>query len=484
MKAKEIQWRVPDELQNVIIRMGGFHIALNYLSLLGKMYNDSGLEDLLIESGVYASGTTSALLAGKQYNRGLRAHKLTLEALFRLQWRAFVCWLSEQDDSDFDLSALQDDIQSVRESFRTSDPSDCIDKVNNLIESLKPIERQLDAFKTKGREKSQTFAFWDNYMKMVSLLLSFIKAEHTGNWQLHLSTTKAMSPYFFFAMDRKNYSRWLPVYLVDMQTLDAVHSTVKQEFLIGNHAVSRSQNSFSQVWTDMALEQSVNLDSKSKGGIVGITQKSEALERWFLTCHERAAITSAIKEICGIEDSERVGTHKESSLARIRRDEEDVLKLMEMFDSGLLSNPFTRLSEDNEVMPLINFATGAVMPRPAAEKLIHAEDLGKKQMDEFIAKRMETSVVSFWDTLPNLKIPLFGTLTKTRKQKVGDDKIISVSADRDLFSRLIIAAKARDTGMKEVLTYELSSVPFSLIHSELLVMGLCENRQKAHYWQY
>ena len=139
---------------------------------------------------------------------------------------------------------------------------------------------------------------------------------------------------------------------------------------------------------------------------------------------------------------------------------------MEMFDSGLLSNPFTRLSEDNEAMPLINFATGAVMPRPAAEKLIHAENLGKQQMDEFIAKRMETSVVSFWDTLPNLKIPLFRTLTKTRKQKVGDDKIISVSADRDLFSRLIIAAKARDIGMKEVLTYELSSVPFSLVHSD------------------
>ena len=98
VKAKEIQWRVPDELKNVIIRMGGFHIALNYLSMLGKMYSDSGLEDLLIESGVYASGTTSALIAGKQYNRGVRAHKLTLEALFRLQWREFVGWLSEQEN--------------------------------------------------------------------------------------------------------------------------------------------------------------------------------------------------------------------------------------------------------------------------------------------------------------------------------------------------------------------------------------------------
>ena len=205
---------------------------------------------------------------------------------------------------------------------------------------------------------------------------------------------------------------------------------------------------------------------KIKGGIVGITRKPEALERWFRTCHKRAAITSAIKEICGIEDSERVGTHKESSQARIRKDEEYVKKLLEMFDSVMLSDPFTKLSEDNEIMPLINFASGAVMPRSAAERLINAEDLGKAQSNEFIAKRINTTEVSFWDTLPNLKIPLFGTLTKTGKVKVGDDKIISVSADRELFGRLIIAAKARDIDMKEVLTYKLSAVPFALFHTD------------------
>ncbi|CAH3116266.1 unnamed protein product [Porites lobata] len=49
---------------------GGFHIAINFLSVIGKIYAESGLEDLLVESGVYAAGSTSALLAGKQYNRG------------------------------------------------------------------------------------------------------------------------------------------------------------------------------------------------------------------------------------------------------------------------------------------------------------------------------------------------------------------------------------------------------------------------------
>ena len=182
VKAKEIQWHVPDELKNVIVRVGGFHIALNYLSLLEKMCSDSGLEDLWIESGVYASGTTTAIIAGKQYNRGVRAHKLTYEAIFRLQWRAFIGWLSEQENSGIDLTAWQDEIQGSRESFKTSDPNDCIDRMSDLIESLKPIQRMLDAFKNKSREESQTFAFWDNCLKIVSFLLSFIKAERTGNY--------------------------------------------------------------------------------------------------------------------------------------------------------------------------------------------------------------------------------------------------------------------------------------------------------------
>jgi len=67
-KAKQAHWRCPEEFSYTVIRMGGFHIGLNFLSLIGKKYTNSGLDDLLIESGVYAVGTTSALIKGKCYN--------------------------------------------------------------------------------------------------------------------------------------------------------------------------------------------------------------------------------------------------------------------------------------------------------------------------------------------------------------------------------------------------------------------------------
>ena len=96
MKAKQIQWKASPEFENTVIRMGGFHIAINFLSVIGKIYAESGRGDLLVEYGVYAAGSTSVLLAGKQYNRGVRAHKLVGEEFFRLSWKAFEKWLLER----------------------------------------------------------------------------------------------------------------------------------------------------------------------------------------------------------------------------------------------------------------------------------------------------------------------------------------------------------------------------------------------------
>ena len=92
-KAKQIQWRHPDEFKHLVIRMGGFHIALHFLSVIGKKFEESGIADLLMESGLYGTTSTIALLKGKLYNRGLHVHKLIMEALLRLQWKAFCRWL-------------------------------------------------------------------------------------------------------------------------------------------------------------------------------------------------------------------------------------------------------------------------------------------------------------------------------------------------------------------------------------------------------
>ena len=50
--------------------------------------------------------------------------------------------------------------------------------------------------------------------------------------------------------------------------------------------------------------------------------------------------------------------------------------------------------------------------------------------------------------------------------KATDEKLITVNADRDLFGRLLVAANARQINLKEVMSYELSPVPCSLVHQD------------------
>ena len=98
--AKEIQWKYRDMFDDLVIRLGGMHILLTIQAVIGKMFAESGLEDLLVESNVYGSNTVSRIMQAKAYNRGIRANKLVLEAPEQLQWRSFVSW-SVSNDEEF-----------------------------------------------------------------------------------------------------------------------------------------------------------------------------------------------------------------------------------------------------------------------------------------------------------------------------------------------------------------------------------------------
>ena len=59
--------------------------------------------------------------------------------------------------------------------------------------------------------------------------MQFIKAKRIGNWLLHLSGTTAVTPNIF-SMGRSNYSRWLLVYLANMNMLSETHPAVHEPF--------------------------------------------------------------------------------------------------------------------------------------------------------------------------------------------------------------------------------------------------------------
>ncbi len=67
----------------------------------------------------------------------------------------------------------------------------------------------------------------------------FHRAGRDGSWPLHLDCTADMNPYMR-AFDRRNYFRWILIYLIDMYLLPIKASVVHSEFMAGHHVISRS----------------------------------------------------------------------------------------------------------------------------------------------------------------------------------------------------------------------------------------------------
>ena len=119
---------------------------------------------------------------GHAYNKAIRGHKLTYEALWRILWPKFQEWAVQNGKSlDENLSAVVDD---VVEKFTTKD-EDVTDSFCALVRVTSTV---LDLLKEFDESESAypTFKFWRQYMKMVSILMGFVRADREGNWALHL----------------------------------------------------------------------------------------------------------------------------------------------------------------------------------------------------------------------------------------------------------------------------------------------------------
>ena len=168
----------------------------------------------------------------------------------------------------------------------------------------------------------------------------------------------------------------------------------------------------------------------------------------------------------GVEN-DKIGTHKETSVTRIEREEKDVQRLVSCFTTGLANNPFVNEDEDNaEGTTLSNILTGVVLPNEIADRLVNTSQIGTTSMHEFINTRLDTNKVCFWDSLKKLKIDTFKVTTRKISLKGTRGKVVTLNADRELFGRLLVVAKTRSINLKEILSYELSCVPVSLVHPD------------------
>ena len=59
-------------------------------------FGEAGLRELAIESEAVAEGSTDRVMSGKHYNRAVRLHKVTYEALMRLLVQVFETFVTSE----------------------------------------------------------------------------------------------------------------------------------------------------------------------------------------------------------------------------------------------------------------------------------------------------------------------------------------------------------------------------------------------------
>ncbi|KAL9977627.1 hypothetical protein ACROYT_G015055 [Oculina patagonica] len=271
-KAMEIQWKHSERFKDLVLRMGVFHTACTLLSIVGKRFQDAGLRDLCVESGVIAEGSVSGVLDGRRYNRAVRCHKLMYEALMRLAWKGFQSWVEDNHpDKRRTVDVFFDSLNELYENT-------CANEFEEKMTSpgfAKFVELFDNYLKYLRLEKGKLSQFWMSYLDLVEILLGLLRACREGNWELHLSSVRQMIPWCF-AYDNLNYARYLSAYVSEMSHLEKEHPEISEYFRSGGFSVQVGiQNPFGKIPVDQACEETVNKDTQTAGGTKPETKSTE-----------------------------------------------------------------------------------------------------------------------------------------------------------------------------------------------------------------
>ena len=168
--AQKVKWHRPQEFENHILRLGGFHEVQCYIAAIGKLWGDAGLRDLLVDSDVYGAATVEQMLQGKQYHRAVRGLTLIFEALTCVQLKAFWKWC----ESTNQLRKIPDELwqqlltchNSANDPLKLQEASSVLYTI--VEDTVLPL---LDQFIAVESAKSPTFLYWNMLLQAIQVLL-------------------------------------------------------------------------------------------------------------------------------------------------------------------------------------------------------------------------------------------------------------------------------------------------------------------------
>ena len=341
-------------------------------------------------------------------------------------------------------------IKEPEKAVEILEQSDELQKLNDLYDNLK----------NNLQQKSRTSKLWIQYMNYVYNLELFIFAERTGNWKLHIyEISKTIN--LFAATWHINYAKSARLHLQNMLELETTYPWVYKNFAeLGFHTVRRTESFWAGLWTDLIIEQVLMRSLKSRGGLTAGRGITESVRRtWINSMHRRAGIHDALCTLTGmtIQTSEQ---HKDLTSSRVKRDNEDLQKLIQWFDTH---EPF----DGNE--PLLKSLSSGITVADDSINCDDAEAVGMKIQQSLDNLVMNTAKIKRKERVKMLDMLKPGVTL--HDEKVYIDPSI-------LFSRLTAIVQKEDKVTKE-LFYELTQEPSALFKD-----GLMRNSQKSKLQHY
>ena len=153
------------------------------------------------------------MLSGKAVARAIRGHFLVDDVLNSILLRTIFPNIKDESAvPDNDIEVNTDNVPEMMDNITLNNSEDEINttilkiQIQDLMSKnisayslgtdtrLKEISGKYEEGKGTFKEK-RTASLWLQYMEMIDILKTFIKAERTGNWKLHLRSVKKMLPF-------------------------------------------------------------------------------------------------------------------------------------------------------------------------------------------------------------------------------------------------------------------------------------------------
>ena len=233
--------------------------------------------------------------------------------------------LSELPDDAKALGSLFEDFMKKEMSADEICSSDIFECVKRKIEQ----ERS-------SLSVSHTAKLWLQFMDMIDILRTFIKAKRTGNWHLDLQSIKAMLLYLA-ASGHNLYTKCARLYIQEMMKLSEQQPEILRAYEKRHHVLRISDRFWVGLSSDLVIEQTLMRSVKTTLGLTrGRGMTDILITFWLLSMSFTTEVNSSMQCLTQVRYV-TYDQHKEFSKSRLERDLKDTKTVLEFLEEGIRS---------------------------------------------------------------------------------------------------------------------------------------------------